>query len=120
MDSRKLAAKWFSIWKKGNFEDLPLTDDFSHLSPYGEIKGKQAYMDLVTSNRDKFLGHTFEIHDIISEGHKVCIRYTAKQVDFELDVTEWHYIKNDLIERIVAYYNIPGEVREDRKIENYS
>ena len=43
--------------------------------------------------------------------------YTAKQEDFELEVTEWHYVKNNLIQKIIAYYNIPGEIREDRKLE---
>ncbi len=120
MDSNALIKLWFAIWEQGNFEDLPISEDFSHVSPYGEISGRQTYLDLVSSNKDKFLGHTFEIHDVLTEPHKACIRYTAKQNDFELDVSEWHYIKDNLIYRIVAYYNIPGEVREDRKIEDYS
>lgn len=118
MDCSKLVKQWFDIWEKGNFEALPLAENFSHTSPYGTINGKQAYMDLVNDNRDKFLGHTFNIHDTIFEGNRACIMYTAVQGDFRLEVTEWHYIQNNLIEKIIAYYNIPGEVREDRKLEN--
>ena len=118
MSVEKLVKQWFDIWEKGNFEDLPLSPHFSHTSPYGTIAGKQAYMDLVNANREKFLGHTFLIHDTIFETDKACIMYTAKQEDFELEVTEWHYVKNNLIKKIVAYYNIPGEIRDDRKLEN--
>ncbi len=46
-----------------------------------------------------------------------CVRYTAIQGDFILDVSEWHFVKNDLIEAIVAYYHI-GEIRDDRKLAN--
>jgi len=47
------------------------------------------------------------------------VRYTARQgKDFKLDVSEWYYRENDLIREIIAYYHI-GEVREERKIENY-
>jgi hypothetical protein len=117
MNVKNLVAQWFDIWKKGNFEDLPLTEDFLHTSPYGTIKGKTAYMDLVNANREKFLGHSFNIHDLIFENDKACIMYTAIQKKFRLEVTEWHYVKDNLINKIIAYYNIPGEVREDRKLE---
>ena len=36
--------------------------------------------------------------------------------DFKLDVSEWYYFKNKLIDKIIAYYHI-GELREDRKLK---
>ena len=66
----------------------------------------------------RFLGHRFEIHDTIYKNDSVCVMYTAVQGDFRLEVTEWHYVKDNLIQKIIAYYNIPGEIREDRKLEN--
>ena len=118
MNTKILVNEWFNIWEQGNFEALPLAEDFTHTSPYGVIEGKNAYMDLINANRDKFLGHHFEIYDTIYKEDSACIRYTAVQGDFRLEVSEWHYIKNGLIQSIVAYYNIPGEIREDRKLEN--
>ena len=47
--------------------------------------------------------------------NKACVRYKAIQGDFSLDVSEWYYIKNDLIEEIIAYYHI-GEIRDERKL----
>lgn len=108
--------KWFAIWEQGNFEDIPITEDFSHTSPYGTIKGKQTYLDLVSANKEQFLGHKFEIHDIITEANKACIRYTSTKGDFTLDVSEWHYYKDGLIQKIIAHYHI-GEIRKDKTLD---
>ena len=109
---------WFEKWAVGDIDNLPITNDFIHTSPYGTITGKQAYLELVNANQDKFLNHRFEIHETISEKHKTCVRYTAIQEEFRLEVTEWHYIRDNHIHKIIAYYNIAGEISEDRKLKN--
>ena len=96
---------------------MPISENFKHTSPFGTINGKKEYVNLVEANKDKFLGYRFEIQDEIYDKDKACVRYTAVQGDFELDVSEWYYEKNDLIESIVAYYHI-GEIREERKLSN--
>lgn len=114
MDSEQLIKQWFYKWEQGDFLNLPIAEKFKHTSPFGTINGKHAYLDLVKQNRDKFLGYTFKIHDALYGINNACVRYTAKQGDnFELDVSEWYYIKDALIEEIVAYYHI-GEIREER------
>ena len=115
MNAETLVKKWFDKWEKGDFLDLPVPDNFKHTSPFGTINGKKQYISLVEENKDKFLGYRFEIHDGIYGNDKACVRYTATQGDFILDVSEWYYIKGDLIEEIVAYYHI-GEIREDREL----
>ena len=118
MTASKLVQLWFQKWESGEFLDLPITENFTHTSPYGTIQGKKDYIALVEANRDKFLGHRFNIHDILEGPHSACVRYTAIQEDFELEVTEWHYAQDDLIEEIIAYYNIAGEISEERKLKN--
>ena len=68
------------------------------------------------SNRDKFLGFRFEIHDRILNDNSACVRYTGVQGDFKLDVSEWYYFKGGLIDKIYSYYHI-GEVQEERKLD---
>ena len=116
MDIKKLIELWFDKWHEGDFMNLPISDDFKHTSPFGTIDSKQAYLNLVNANKDKFLGYQFIIHDKIYEGNRACIRYTAIQGDFKLQVSEWHYAKNDEINEVIAYYHI-GEIREDRKLK---
>ncbi len=116
MNSKALIKKWFSVWEKGDFHNIPVSDTFKHTSPFGTIKGKSVYLDLVESNKDKFLGYCFEIHDGIYGKDNACVRYTAKQGnDYKLDVSEWYYIKDNLIQEIIAYYHI-GEIREGRQL----
>lgn len=115
---KELVHQWFQLWEKGDFLDLPITDSFKHTSPFGTIEGKAQYIDMVKSNQDKFLGYHFVIHDELYDKNKACVRYTAIQGDFSLDVSEWHFFKGELIEAIVAYYHI-GEIREERAIASY-
>ena len=116
MEIMDLVNEWFERWENGEFMNLPLSENFKHTSPYGTIEGRKAYIDLIVANIDKFLGHRFEIHDALYEKNIACIRYTAIKDNFSLDVSEWHYVKDGKIDKIVAYYNIEGEIREDRKL----
>ncbi len=117
METKELVRKWFEKWEEGDFLGLPISESFKHTSPFGTIDGKKQYIDLVQANKNKFLGYRFEMHDEIFEGDRGCVRYTAIQGDFKLDVSEWYFVKDDVIEEIIAYYHI-GEVREDRKLAN--
>ncbi len=115
MDKQTLVKQWFYKWETGDFTDLPITDNFKHTSPFGTIQGKTEYLALVEANKDKFLGYQFTIHDELYDTNRACVRYTAVQGDFKLEVSEWYFFKNDLIEEIVAYYHI-GEIRDDRQL----
>ena len=115
--SKQIIEQWFKSWETGNFKKIPVTEDFTHTSPYGTIKGKQAYLDLVANHTDKFLGHEFIIHDMLCESLHACVRYTAKKNNNELEVSEWYYFKDGLINRIVAYYNTSAK---DVNSINYS
>ncbi len=115
MKIKKLVETWFAKWEEGDFENLPISTSFIHISPFGTIRGKEVYLNQVRKNKDKFLGYTFEIGDAIYEDHRACVQYKAIQEDFSLDVSEWHYSSGGLIEKIIAYYHI-GEIREERKL----
>ncbi len=118
MEIKQLVKKWFEVWVNGDFENIPVTEDFKHTSPYGTIETRKNYFSLIETNRDKFLGNRFKFHDEIYEVDRACIRYTVSKDDFTMEVTEWHYIGKNGIREIVAYYNIPGEIRSDRKLTN--
>jgi len=118
MELKQLVKIWFEKWETGDFLNLPISDNFIHTSPYGTIDGKKQYIELVEANRDKFLGYHFELHDEIYEEDKACVRYTAIQGDFTLDVSEWYFLNEGLIQSIVAYYNIEGEISDERKLLN--
>jgi len=114
----QLVQEWFAKWESGNYKTLPISDDFSHTSPFGTIEGKSTYLELVEANTDKFLGQKFEIHDALFDVDKACVCYTARQGEnFRLDVSEWYYQKGNEIQKIIAYYHI-GEIRDKRKLKD--
>lgn len=118
MKLKDLVKIWFEKWENGDYLNLPISDHFEHNSPFGTIKGKKTYLEVVKKNEEKFLGQTFELHDAIYVNDRACVRYTAKQGrDFSLDVSEWYFVKDNLIEKIIAYYHI-GEIRKDRELVN--
>ena len=117
MKLKILVKEWFNKWEEGTFLDLPISENFKHTSPFGTTHGKTRYLNIVEANKEKFLSYRFEIHDEIYDKDKACVRYTAIQGDFRLDVSEWYYVKNGLIGEIVSYYHI-GEIHEERKLTN--
>ena len=117
METEDLVRQWFEKWEKGDYQELPISENFQHTSPFGTITGRQSYLELVKKNEDKFLGQTFEIHDGIYSPDKASVRYTAKQGnDFRLEVSEWYFVRDGLIRKIIAYYHI-GEIRNERKLK---
>lgn len=117
MNPDELVNTWFKKWEIGDFKNLPIAHNFNHTSPFGIIKGKKSYIDLVNKNKDKFLGYKFNILDKIFNKESASVRYIARQgKDFTLNVSEWYYFKNGLIESIIAYYHI-GDIKEDRKLK---
>jgi hypothetical protein len=117
MELKRLVHKWFDKWKEGDFLHLPISEYFKHTSPFGTISGKKQYIRMVEANKDKFLGYRFEIHDELYNKDRACVRYTATQGDFILDVSEWYFVKKNLIDSIVSYYHI-GEIRDERKLSD--
>lgn len=115
-DIKQLVHKWFTIWESGNYLELPISDNFCHISPFGAINGKENYIDLIKANEDKFLGYKFQLLDELYNENKACVRYRSSQGDFELEVSEWYEVKGNLINNVIAYYHI-GDIREDRKLK---
>lgn len=118
MKTKELVKSWFDTWERGDFHNLPVSEDFVHISPYGTIEGKSNYLELVEANEKQFLGHRFKILDGLYENNRACVRYLAIKQDFEMEVSEWYYLGEKSINKIVAYYNIEGEINEDRKLPN--
>lgn len=116
MESRELVKKWFLSWETGNYKGIPVADHFKHTSPYGTILGKEPYVKVVEANKNKFLGNHIELHDEIYSQNKACVRYTITKGDFTMEVCEWFYVGEHRIQQIVSYYNIEGEIGEERKL----
>lgn len=117
MNIKELVHTWFELWTTGDFEQLPLADNFIHTSPYGKVEGKERYLDLARANKEAFTGNTFDIHETLSDEKRACVRYTMISPTGRLNVSEWIYEENGLISEIIAYYNLQEERSAGRGIE---
>lgn len=103
-----IVKKWFECWTVGNIEDLPISEDFSHTSPFGTIAPKSKYMDIVLKNKKDFLGNTLNVIKHIKEGNNVCVQFEQKNKNtgLEMTVCEWYIIESNVIKEIHSFYNV--------------
>ena len=117
MESKYLTDLWFQYWAAGKFLELPISDQFQHVSPYGKIESKKAYLDLVRENRDLFLGNKIELKDAVYLSDKAVVRYTMTSPTHSMEVSEWIYIEDGAIKSIYAYYDTAKEVKTGRGLD---
>ena len=100
---RQLVDRWFNAFRNRDISTLErdLAEDFVHTSPFGEIKGKDAYLELVRTNAEAFFNHTINILDVFDCGDKIAVRYIVD----EMPVCECHYVEDGKISKIYAYYH---------------
>lgn len=103
-----IVQKWINCWRTGNIEDLPITDDFCHTSPFGVIDSKAKYLDIVGKNKKDFLGNQLIVLKQIQQGNSVCVQFEQKNANTGLDmmVCEWYELQDNKIKAIRSFYNI--------------
>ena len=106
-------ARWFACWNAGAVDELPITDDFRHTSPFGTIETKARYLEIVNKNRESFLSNTLTVLRQIIDGDNACVVFRQTREDdpeFEMTVCEWYVLDGDHIMAIESFYNIGDAV----------
>jgi ketosteroid isomerase-like protein len=101
--STQLAEAWFAAFRGKDIAELErlLTEDFAHTSPFGEIKPRQAYLDLVRANPQAFFSPVIELQDIFDCGDKVAVRYLVN----DSPACDCIYARDGQIAEIFSYYH---------------
>ena len=97
-----MASAWFRAFEKRDLSTLRLAEDFVHSSPYGDIEGRQTYLNLVESNQDAFFSPVIEILDIIGGGNSWAVRYLVNGNP----ACDCIYVRDGEIARIHSYYHV--------------
>lgn len=100
--SRNLVDAWFEAFGEKDISKLELAEDFVHTSPFGEIKGRQVYLDLVRENSEAFFSPTIKILDVFECGDKFAVRYLVD----ENPACDCIYIQDGQISKIFSYYHV--------------
>ncbi len=111
-DLHPVVQQWFDCWNEDQIDNLPISDDFSHTSPFGTITGKQRYLEIVNKNRKDFLGNKLTLERHIQQDNQVCVQFYQKNENTGLKMTvcEWHVIDGELIQEIRSFYNIGNAI----------
>lgn len=100
--SRDLVDSWFAAFRERDLSKLTLAEDFVHSSPFGEIKGRDAYLKLVSENAEAFFRPELDILDVIEGGDRYAVRYL---VDGN-PACDCIYVDGGQISRIFSYYHV--------------
>ncbi len=103
-----VVQKWFDCWNSGQVDDLPIVEDFKHTSPFGTIKSKQTYLDIVSKNKADFLGNELTVLNHIKQDNQVCVQFQQynKVTGLSMVVCECYVLADELIKSIRSFYNV--------------
>ena len=102
--NRKFVDAWFDAFRNKDISKLEraLAEDFIHTSPFGEIRGRQVYLDLVRENAEAFFSPKIKILDVIGGDDKFAVRYLVN----ENPACDCIYVRNGQISKIYSYYHV--------------
>jgi hypothetical protein len=100
--SRKIVDDWFDAFRQRDISKLKLAEDFVHTSPYGQIKGRQTYLNLVKENEEAFFSPKLDILDIFECGPKYAVRYLVNGNP----ACDCIYVRDGQISKIFSYYHV--------------
>ena len=100
--SRKLIDAWLDAFREKDISKLELAEDFVHTSPFGEVRGRQVYLDMIMANPDAFFGRPIETIDVLECGDKFAVRYVVG----ETAACDCIYVRGGQISRIHSYYHV--------------
>jgi ketosteroid isomerase-like protein len=100
--SRNVVNAWFDAFREKDISKLKLAEDFVHSSPFGEIKGRKAYLDMVRENEESFFSPKLEILDMFEDGDKFAVRYLVNGNP----AFDCIYVGDGQISKIYSYYHV--------------
>jgi predicted ester cyclase len=80
-DIKEIARRWIhELWNRGNLavSDEIIASDYLRHDSQLPIRGRESYLDFIREYRRTFLVMEFTIEDLVAEGQKVLVRWTAR------------------------------------------
>lgn len=54
MNTNNIINEWFIKWEEGDYNNIPISDNFQHKSPFRKINGKENYLKIVSEMKTNF------------------------------------------------------------------
>lgn len=104
--SAELAVLWIEAWIKMDMAWLRqhLTSDFVHVSPFGRLEGRDAYLATVEPMARKSVVE-LKVKDVIARGNRAAVWFENRTPTGIVDSCDWIRVENDMIKEIRSFYD---------------
>lgn len=99
----RLAGVWIDSWSRGDPGPIPFADDFIHISPFGRIEGREAYLAFM----EPMIGTPMALSVVrsLSNESEAVIHYTMQTPDGDLDACDWVKVEDGRLTEVHAFYD---------------
>ena len=111
-DSTELAAGWIEAWNRMDIDWLRerLAPDFVHVSPFGRLEGRDAYLSTVEPLARKSV-QKLKVIDVIGSGEQAAVRFENHTPNGVVESCDWLRVENGVINEIRSFYDA-SRIRE--------
>lgn len=103
-DAETLARVWIESWRDGTPERIPLAQDFTHTSPLGRMKGREAYLDWVKPLAAQNV-RQLEIRRILASGREAAVHFEMQTPQGAVEVCDWIVVRDGEITEIHSFFD---------------
>lgn len=106
-DAKALARQWIECWNNGKPDALPLSNDFTHTSPFGRVSGRETYLEWVKPLAAKNVAE-LTINRVMSAGNDAVVHFTMQTPTGPVECCDWVVAENGEITEIHSFYDASG------------
>lgn len=106
-EAEQLARQWIELWNQGKPDDIPLATHFIHTSPFGVMKGREAYLRAVKPIAAANVTD-LQVITILASNSEASIRFIMKTPNGSVEVVDWVKCENGVITAIDSFYDPNG------------
>lgn len=103
-NAERLARAWIQGWIDGRPDDIPLSADFVHTSPFGRIEGRDLYLDKIKPASARNVTK-LTIRKTLGGGDEAVIRFDMETAHGTIPCVDWVSVNGDTITRVDSYYD---------------
>lgn len=103
-DPSTLARIWIDSWNQGTPEKIPLSEDFTHTSPFGVVSGRKAYLEWVTPMAQTDVIE-LRILRVLSDGDQATIHFEMRTPVGPIEACDWLRVEGSVIKEVHSFYD---------------
>ena len=103
-NAQGLARAWIQGLIGGDPDDIPLSDDFVHTSPFGTIEGRDIYLEKIKPASEANVAR-LTILQTMGADDKAVIRIEMETPNGTIPCVDWVTLRGDAIVRVHSFYD---------------